>query len=291
MAFDPSLPAHGSPILSAELRDQFNALAALIEELRTRLDCLPGMGTDVFIKAAGNDATAAVGDPARPFRTAQAAFDAAAALPGDRVLRFGAGDFGGITLAADWPERISLAGAGATVSRLGGITATGAPGPNGANETGGTPAGPGGKGGNGFAVRVATDRAIDLGNITTQGGPGGSCGQNLDGTYTPLRDGVGGNGGAVELTGCTARDVIASAGSNGPLDNDNSSGAGATVTLLDCSVRAVESRSLFPPSPMGQAGTVTLTRCLYTNVDVFPNGTFNDTPTAPDNGVSSNVAR
>ena len=139
MAFDPSKPAFHTPITSAVLRDQFNALAALIEELRTRLDALPGVGTDVFISAAGNDATATMGDPARPFRTAQAAFDAARALPGDRVLRFGAGNFGGVTLAADWPERISLARAGATVTRLGGITATGAPGTNGANETNATP--------------------------------------------------------------------------------------------------------------------------------------------------------
>ena len=120
-------------------------------------------------------------------------------------------------------------------------------------------------------MRIATDGLIDLGNVVTEGGIGGNCGQNLDGTYTPLRAGKGGNGGAVALTRCVLGSVVASAGANGQQDNEDFSGAGGAVTLLDCLLTMVESRAPFPPSPMGQAGTVTLTRCVYTGVDVFPN--------------------
>jgi hypothetical protein len=38
MAFDPNLPANGSLASSAELRAQFNALKAEIDELRALLD-------------------------------------------------------------------------------------------------------------------------------------------------------------------------------------------------------------------------------------------------------------
>ena len=291
MAFDPSKPAFHTPITSAVLRDQFNALAALIEELRTRLDALPGVGTDVFISAAGNDATATMGDPARPFRTAQAAFDAARALPGDRVLRFGAGNFGGVTLAADWPERISLARAGATVTRLGGIVGTGAPGVAGANETSGSPATPGTNGGNGWTVRVATDGAINLGQIDLSGGPGGDGGQNLDGTYPDLSGGGGGIGGTLELTGCVLDEVFANGAGFGQPGFYGPGGFGGTLTLINCTVGAITANGGAGSYGQGMGGTATLIRCLYAGVNLDPGGTFNDTPTAPGSGVSSNVVR
>jgi hypothetical protein len=37
MAYDPSKPANGAPILSAELRDQFAGLKALIDDLQAQL--------------------------------------------------------------------------------------------------------------------------------------------------------------------------------------------------------------------------------------------------------------
>jgi hypothetical protein len=40
MSFDPTLPANGAPILSAELRNQFNALKALLDALQTQLQPL-----------------------------------------------------------------------------------------------------------------------------------------------------------------------------------------------------------------------------------------------------------
>ena len=290
MAFNPSLPVHDADISSAELRNQFNALKALIDELQTRLDALPGRGTDAFVSATGNDATAAVGDPARPFRTAQAAFDAAAA-GGDRVLRFGAGDFGGITLAADWPERISLAGAGATVTRLGGIIARGAPGVAGANETSGSPATPGTNGGNGWTVRIATDGAINLGQIDLSGGPGGDGGQNLDGTYPPDSGGGGGTGGTLELTGCVLDEVFANGAGFGQPGFYGPGGFGGTITLINCTVGAITANGGAGSYGQGMGGTATLIRCLYAGTNLEPGGTFNDYPTAPGSGVSSNVAR
>ena len=41
MAFDPTKPATGSPLVSAEMRNQLNALKALIDDLQSRLDALP----------------------------------------------------------------------------------------------------------------------------------------------------------------------------------------------------------------------------------------------------------
>ena len=291
MAFDPSKPAYGTEIASAELRTQFTALMAYINDLETRLNALPGRGTDAFVSAAGNDATAAVGDPARPFRTAQVAFDAALALPGDRVLRFGAGDFGGITLAADWPERISLAGAGATVTRLGGIIARGPAGVAGANETSGSPATPGTHGGNGWTVRVATDGAINLGQIDLSGGPGGDGGQNLDGTYPPDSGGGGGTGGTLELTGCVLDEVFANGAGFGQPGFYGPGGFGGTITLINCTVGAITANGGAGSYGQGMGGTVTLIRCLYAGTNLDPGGTFNDYPTAPGSGVSSNVAR
>ena len=291
MAFDPSKPAYHTPITSAEIRDQFNALVALIDELRTRLDALPGVGTDAFVSATGNDATASIGDPARPFRTAQAAFDAAAALPGDRVLRFGAGDFGGITLAADWPERISLAGAGATVTRLGGIIGRGAPGVAGANATGGSPATPGTNGGVGWTVRVATDGAIDLGQIDLSGGAGGDGGQNLDGTYPDLSGGGGGIGGTLELTGCVLDEVFANGAGFGVPGYNGPGGLGGKITLINCTVGAITATGGAGTYGQGMGGTVTPIRCLYAGTNLDPGGTFNGYPAAPGSGVSSNVVR
>jgi len=291
MAFDPSKPAFGTEITSAELRDQFTTLKALIDELQTRLNALPGIGTDAFVMSGGDDATGVVGDPSRPFVTAQAAFNAALALPGDRVLRFGPGYFGGIILGADWPERIRLAGAGATVSFLCGITGTGTPGAPGANETSGSPATPGGDGGNGWSVRVTTDGAIDLGPINLYGGQGGQGGQNLDYTVPPQSGGRGGNGGTLELTGCVMDTVNAPGGPAGAPGIAGAGASGGSVSLLDCTVGAIAVDGAYEASGTGPGGTVTLTRCLFASVSASPGGTFNDTPTAPGSGVSSNVVR
>ena len=41
MAFDSTLPANHAPIVAAELRNQFNALADVCNELSDRIDAVP----------------------------------------------------------------------------------------------------------------------------------------------------------------------------------------------------------------------------------------------------------
>ena len=41
MAFDPTKPATGSPLVSAEMRNQLTALKALMDDLQSQLDALP----------------------------------------------------------------------------------------------------------------------------------------------------------------------------------------------------------------------------------------------------------
>ena len=67
-------------------------------------------------------------------------------------------------------------------------------------------------------------------------------------------------------------------------------GIGGTITLVNCTVGEITANGGIASGYQGAGGTVTLTRCLYIAVDV-PGGTFNDTPTAPGSGMSSNVVR
>ena len=47
MAFDPAKPANGAPIVSAELRNQFAGLKALIDARAHRVDDVNGLGMTV----------------------------------------------------------------------------------------------------------------------------------------------------------------------------------------------------------------------------------------------------
>ena len=44
MAYDPTKPANGAPILSAELRNQFAGLKTLIDARAHRVDDISGLG-------------------------------------------------------------------------------------------------------------------------------------------------------------------------------------------------------------------------------------------------------
>jgi hypothetical protein len=44
MAYDPTKPANGAPIISAELRDQFAGLKTLIDARAHRADSVDGLG-------------------------------------------------------------------------------------------------------------------------------------------------------------------------------------------------------------------------------------------------------
>ena len=138
---------------------------------------------------------------------------------------------------------------------------------------GGSAPGAGTGGGNGLAVRIATDGMIDLGPIELGGGPGGDSGRCLDGSFPPDQAGPGGCGGTLELTGCVLGNVQASGAVPGIPAFYGDGPTGGTVALLDCRVGAI--------SAVGGPGSSSN----------GPGGTFNDTPTAPGSGVSSNTVR
>ncbi len=89
---------------------------------------------------------AEIGNPAKPFLTAQAAFDAAVTLGAPCLIRQGFGNGGGITRQGDWPTGVELGGIG----NIGDITLSGANGTD-ASESLDTPPS--------FQVGTPTDQA------------------------------------------------------------------------------------------------------------------------------------
>lgn len=139
----------------------------------------------VFVSASlGNDGTAVVGSPTKPYATAQAAFDAWTALNAPGRLHVLDGTLSGITLAADMSHALHITGNGPASCKLGGITANGANGAVGAEDQGGQNGSPG------WAGLFTSDYSVNCGNISGNGGDGGS-----GGTPTNVNTG-GGVGGA-----------------------------------------------------------------------------------------------
>lgn len=140
----------------------------------------------VFVSASiGNNATAEVGNPAKPYATAQAAYDAWLNLLAPGRLHVMDGNVGGIVLTADMPNDLHITGAGPWCE-LGGFTANGALGEP-------VEAGSGGMdGGYGWAMRITSDWSVNLGEISGNGGTGSAGGAALPDDY----DLQGGNGGA-----------------------------------------------------------------------------------------------
>ena len=157
------------------------------------------MTTTLYIRSTGSDAND--GSSGSPFLTAQRAFDVAyAGWSADNsqsyVLDFGAGSFGGVIVgygsawwvtsegsplinsAAEWPSAISVTGAGATQSFLGGIDGTTST----STLWDGTP--------HPASISITSDQSINLGFV--------------NGNYL-------GNGSApgttISLTGCVAGNV------------------------------------------------------------------------------------
>jgi hypothetical protein len=154
--------------------------------------------TAIYVRTTGNDTTGD-GSSGSPYATAQKAFDIAAATPGNCVLDFGVGSFGGVTLTQDWPLRIAVRGVGPTQSFVGGINGSGenivfdfenyvtlAPPTNGRN------------------VSLASDLSINVGNISVVGGNNDV--DNLE---------PSGNGGLVTITDCVGLLVNSSSGTGG----------------------------------------------------------------------------
>ena len=62
MAFDPTKPANNAPIVSAELRNQFTALKALVDDLQSQIDALP-TSPDILNAISDNSAANVNGVP------------------------------------------------------------------------------------------------------------------------------------------------------------------------------------------------------------------------------------
>lgn len=165
----------------------------------------------LYVDTVGDDGTAVIGDPRFSFLTAQAAYDAADAGSGDYLLKFGVGTFGTITLAADWPSRIKIAGAGASLSVLTLIT-----------SAGGT-----------YHVNLTSDKSITVTTINTSSS--GAISGNITLTSvvaTTINSSNNGgptyNAGTVVASKCE----LGSINSSGMLPAGN----GAPITLNDCQV-------------------------------------------------------
>lgn len=152
-----------------------------------------------YVETDGDNATAVIGDPAKPFSTAQAANAAiAAAATADYILQLGIGSFGTIT-NLDYKIK-NIRGRGAKVSLLAGIHN------DGAAVTGGE------AGNSASAIELDSDLSCHLGEIYAKGSDGGA-GVVVDDIGQP--GGAGGDGNIIVLSGCVFTSVAALGGTGG----------------------------------------------------------------------------
>ncbi len=239
-----------------------------------------GLGDFAFVHPSGNDATAALGDPARPFATLAAAY--AAALSGG-VARFvlAGSPSAGLTLSTSevtlvfhsFSQRAVIPSI--TVNNATSVTLIGSSrslvsiaalyvyGVDGMNGTGSTTAGAtGGDAEDGAALGTVSLSGMHVGSVSIRsgtGGTGGAGGNGDSGMYNGADGGRGGNGasgGQLVLTDCLLGfGPFTSAGGVG-----GSGGAGG-------SGYSDESFTGYPGNPGtgasgGGGGTIVLQSCL-----------------------------
>lgn len=254
-------------------------------------------GDTVYVRTDGSDSTGN-GTASSPLATAQFAFDFAVAYTGNKILDFGVGSFGGVVLTQDWPERISVRGAGATQSFLGGITGNGADAVwDWDNNTLLSYAG------SGFNATIVSDKTINLGNLSSSGGnniltddtSGSTAGNGGSFVLTDCICGnitsTGGNGwhyggtsGGISVTGCEVGDIAGYAGytawNYGPRpspitltdstaglvrsrteerQNDPNSNTGGSITLIRSEATAINGNGIDSSYWGGAAASVYLT--------------------------------
>jgi hypothetical protein len=226
------------------------------------------MATVLYIRTNGSDSNN--GTLASPFGTAQKAFNVAyAAGSGDYVLNFGAGTFSGINLHSvpggpvAWPSRISVVGAGNTVSFLGGIYAKGV-----SSLSTDVPAT------DGFGITITSDNSINLGDINCDGGDDNYGDQN---SYP-----VNGNGGYIGLVNCTFGSISSSGGSaNNSSSGSQDKGAGGTVQLSNCTGLDVNVNGSY----CGRAGTITASNSTLHDLSANSAQDGNDCSNAASGGT------
>jgi hypothetical protein len=227
-----------------------------------------GPGT-YYLATTGNDSSAALNDPTKPFLTTQAVVNAAIAFAPTAikplVIEVGAGTFGNATVSTNFGANITWAGVSHTASVIGNITASGA---SGANSTGvGDPltgAWNGGNGQSGYRLTINSEFdslssrfTLSFGGISVNGGNGGIHTPDL--SFVP-RPGIPGNGGTATLAGYFQ--FVSAVGGNG-----FAGGAGGQVTLKsDSTANSINASG-------GQDGCQLSDSCA-TTVDGMPGGTI-----------------
>lgn len=210
----------------------------------------------IYVRTTGSDATGNATE-ANPLATAQHAFNAAAAATGNIMLDFGPGNFGGVVLSQDWPARISVRGAGASQSFLGGISSPVADAVwdwnSGTVLTEATSA---------FNATIVSNKTINLGNFSGVGGNG----------FYEWSQGAsqGGDGGSLYLTDGICGSVLTQAGNGGDGQNSFVGGCGEVILAdSECaSIEAYGGDSIAYPSAVhfGVHGLVSLTDSSAGNI-------------------------
>ncbi|MDR1305504.1 MAG: hypothetical protein LBK76_09820 [Verrucomicrobiales bacterium] len=251
--------------------------------LPAQLPAIPATRS-AFVDAGGDDATGTVGNAAKPYQTAQAAYDAIKALATNAnryLLKLGVGSFS-VALTADYNQYIYVSGAGAEVSSLS-INASGVSGVNGVNgidsptpTSVGTPGGTGNNGTDGYNVALSSDYTVTVSASTLggSGGGGGAGGAGRDGDSStenlPQGGGNGGNGGnggsggGITLTDCRLGAIITNGGNGG---GGGAGGApGADLGGMGMSYGYGLGGNGGNGGSGGASGVIVLTRCLSGNV-------------------------
>jgi hypothetical protein len=204
--------------------------------------------TAVFVRTTGSD-TKGDGSANAPFATAQKAFDVAYKSNGDIVIDLGEGTFLGIDLdlagASEWPRRIAVRGAGAGVSKLGGINARGKD-TNRADD----------KATSGKNVTITSNNSVNIGNIDARGGTS-CCGS----------PGPAGIPGLIDLTGIVAGNINVE-GSRGAPQANPASSDGGTVMAINSSIGDIAANGVTDNGDglVSNGGIINLTSSAVGNV-------------------------
>jgi hypothetical protein len=214
-----------------------------------------------YVETTGNDGTAVIGDPSKPFATAQAAHDAIVIADGPAFsIHLGVGTFGGLSGYLSTKLK-SITGRGATVSFLGGIV-----------NSGQNPGEPGG------AIVFESDMSCNFGDIISRG-EAGDYG-STDGEYGN-NGGDGGVGGLVELKNVLFEDGDVGGGNGGEggvgAEANGTGGAGGhagSFKLLNCRFNVINAEPGTPgggpgePGLPGGAGDTWLVQCVFRQANI-----------------------
>ncbi|MGV3659796.1 MAG: hypothetical protein ACO1TE_06420 [Prosthecobacter sp.] len=159
-----------------------------------------------YVMSDGDDGTAQPGNPALPYATVQAAFEAWTGTDAPGTLVLGVGTFGSLTLTGHMSRPLAILGMGRDQSMLTGIHADGAEGAAAEENQHGNEGQPG------WTIDISGNKSVHLGPIYGQGGAGGTGGHPIDGA---TNGGAGGAGSHIRLRGCVAGSISTNAGNGG----------------------------------------------------------------------------